>query len=103
MISKERIFDKKYRIHIDNRETWKPDTEDTICYTDGSRKESTKLSGSGVHIQCDDGTERNKTAHLGKYASVFEAEIYTIIECVDMLEQTRRSTKGPSIVTAKLH
>ena len=93
LISKERIFDKKYRIHIDNRETWKPDTEGTICYTDGSRKESTKLSGSGVHIQCDDGTERNSTAYLGKYASVFQAEIYAIIECVDMLEHIKEVNK----------
>lgn len=75
------FFDKKYRIHIGPRESWQIEAKNptSICYTDGSRKESTGLSGAGIYIE---GSPRfKKSIALGKYTSVFQAEILAIMEC----------------------
>lgn len=39
-----------------------------------------------MHIKCADGTEINKSVPLGRFASVFQAEIYAIIACAEMAE-----------------
>src|ERR1700744_4753184 len=67
-------FEKSFRINLPNREEWIssspiPSTNALPWYTDGSRSH---LSGASYHcsqVQC------NKSLPLGKYASVFQAEI----------------------------
>lgn len=57
--------------------TWKNGS--LIWYTDGSK--------SGHHVGCGVYGERpcvRKSLNLGKYASIFQAEVYAILECADL-------------------
>ncbi|KAJ2939962.1 hypothetical protein O0L34_g6668 [Tuta absoluta] len=85
LIQKQEMFDKKYKIHIGPRNDWKVTTDNPIlaCYTDGSKKESTKLSGAGIYIQ--NPPSLHKVIPLGKFASVFQAEVLAILECASEL------------------
>ena len=56
--------------------------DDIVCYTDGSKLETTGSTGASVY----DCTHGNKhTLPLGKYATVFQAELYAILTCVSLL------------------
>ncbi|XP_063379474.1 zonadhesin-like [Cydia fagiglandana] len=52
VIKRQEIFDKKYRIHIGDKDNWKVEVghPTTICFTDGSRRSSMKLAGAGIVI-----------------------------------------------------
>lgn len=88
LVKKQKIFDKKYRVHIGLRDNWElmNDNKSTVCYTDGSRKESTGLSGAGIYIVTPLKTEEI-TINLGKFASVFQAETMAILECAHRTKQ----------------
>jgi hypothetical protein len=49
-----------------------------ICYTDGSK--TNKGSGAGVY-KCGCGPRRHLSFSLGKYTTVFQAEVYAIKAC----------------------
>jgi ribonuclease HI len=68
--------------------------EITSCYTDGSRTESTGLSGTGFFVTNDD---KKFSASLGKYATVFQSEVFAIKECAEYLNMLDLRDKSISI------
>ncbi|XP_031779746.1 uncharacterized protein LOC116416210 [Nasonia vitripennis] len=75
------FFGRRYGVVIPTREEWKarsnslPGTGD-VWYTDGSRAETD--TGSGYFCQRDG---RGIFFSLGRYATVFQTEIYAILTC----------------------
>jgi ribonuclease HI len=86
ILTKETIQNKFY-CKIPTREEWAennlPPQNAKVCFTDGSKIDQ-KGSGAGVHIDKD----VNVAFPLGKYATVFQAEIWAILMCAQMLEQS---------------
>ncbi len=82
-------FDKSFRVNIPKREDWSSlsniFTEDALSwYTDGSL---TQLSGAGYH--CSQ-LQHNESIPLGKYASVFQAEVTGILNsCTEIIKRNR--------------
>ena len=80
------IFDKNYIVSIPSKEDWSnreveiPD--DIICFTDGSRHRGLGKSGASVYNQT---TNQEQVLPLGKYSTVFQAEVYAILACVNSL------------------
>ena len=80
------MFNKNYVVDIPKRSDWIGNNidlyDDIVCYTDGSKLETTGSTGASVY----DSTHDNKhTLPLGKYATVFQAELYAILTCVSLL------------------
>ena len=78
-------FNKNYVVDIPKRSDWIGNNidlyDDIVCYTDGSKLETTGSTGASVY----DYTHENKhTLPLGKYATVFQAELYAILTCVHL-------------------
>ncbi|XP_031783888.1 uncharacterized protein LOC116417009 [Nasonia vitripennis] len=75
------FFGRRYGVVIPTREEWKarrdslPGTGD-VWYTDGSRAETG--TGSGYYCQRDG---RGTFFSLGRYATVFQTDIYAILTC----------------------
>ena len=67
------MFNKKYVVDIPKRSDCIGNNidlyDDIVCYTDGSKLETTRSTGASVY----DCTHIN-TLPLGKYATVFQAE-----------------------------
>ena len=88
------IFDKNYIVSIPSRDDWSNQDinmpDDIICYTDGSKYREHGQSGASVYNQ----TENKEYAlPLGKYSTVFQAEVYAILACANLL----RSEQDASI------
>jgi ribonuclease HI len=98
LIKRQEIFEKKYKIHIGARDHWKVDTEYpmTVCFTDGSRRESTKLAGAGIFIPK---LRERVCIPLGRYASVFQAEVCAIMRCAQLIRETTQQTGSVVIYT----
>jgi len=81
------IVDKNYTVCIPNRDDWDcqytslPD--DIVCFTNGSRHRGLGQSGASVYNQT---TKKEYVFPLGKYSTVFQAEVYAILACVDSLQ-----------------
>jgi len=75
-------FDKNYEVHIptrDDRNENRVDLNDeAVCFTDGSRLSGTGQAGAGVYNQTDC---EEYYYSLGCRCSVFQAEIYAILQC----------------------
>lgn len=77
--------DKAFTVDFPSRQDWQGEEgnlcppEDIVCFTDGSRREGT--SGSGVYIP-----SRNieLALPLGKFATVFQSEVYAILRCASL-------------------
>ena len=77
-------FEKSYTVLIPSRLEWDergvgllpPDS--LVCYTDGSRMAASELSGAGVHFE---GQGVDLVFPLGKFATVFQAEVFAILSC----------------------
>ena len=65
-------FEPKYRVTMLIREEW---TRGLIWFRNGSRMEGTR---AGVYGQS---VGRRLSISLGRYAKVFQAEIYAILAC----------------------
>jgi len=80
-------LEPKYRVTILTREDWTrgpgtpPMVKGLISFTDGSR--TAKWTGAGVYGQS---VNRRLSIPLGKHATVFQAEVYTILACVHEIE-----------------
>jgi ribonuclease HI len=75
------VYDKPFTIRISDRSEWKegfqPDRKGgLIWYTDGSK--TNKDTRAGVYC---DGTRRKISFSLGRYTTVFQAEVYAIKAC----------------------
>jgi ribonuclease HI len=91
-------FEPKYTVTISHREDWTkgpgapPEVKGLVCFTDGSKmKEGT---GPGVYGKS---VKRRLSFSLGRYATVFQAEIYGILACVNEIQSLVRPEKHASI------
>jgi len=91
-------FEPKYTVTILIREEWTkgtgtpPAVKGLVWFTDGSKmKEGT---GAGVYRQS---VGRRLSFSLGRYATVFQAEIYAILACVNKIQFQSRPEKHVSI------
>ncbi|XP_054015811.1 ribonuclease H-like [Hylaeus anthracinus] len=95
----EYIFEKRYETKIDSREAWNTTTlhqnNDIIWYTDGSRKEN--LSGASWY--CGKGLSNEGFKQLGKYATVYQAEVIAISECTQEMLNLNINCKRITICT----
>lgn len=78
------VFDRPFKVIFPTRDEWKDNTfnqnmNDLIWFTDGSKKDN--LSGLGVH---GISPKVNFYRGLGRYATVFQAEVLAITECLLM-------------------
>ena len=87
-------LEPKYRVTMLTREDWtsgsgpSPEIKGLVCYTDGSRmKDGT---GAGVYGHS---LKRRLSFSLGKYPTVFQAEIYAIFACAYNLQSLNRPEK----------
>ncbi len=70
-------FSNNFQTLFPVREEWKePIADSNVCYTDGSRKSD--RAGAGVAIP-QEGV--SLSLPLGSYATVFQAEVFAILEC----------------------
>ena len=76
-------LEPKYKVTMLTRQEWTrgpgtpPTVKGLICYTDGSRTE--EGNGAGVYGQS---VNRRLSISLAKHATVFQAEVYAILACV---------------------
>ncbi|XP_063361824.1 uncharacterized protein LOC134650821 [Cydia amplana] len=98
LIKRQEIFDKKYRIHIGDRDNWKVEVghPTTICFTDGSRRSSTKLAGAGIVIPK---LGEKISVPLGRYTSVFQAEVCAIARCASIIKKSVKQEGAVVIYT----
>lgn len=83
------VFEKQYTVEMPSREDWLNsqllnETACLIWYTDGSKM--------GMDVGCGVYGERpkfNRSINLGKHASIFQAEIFAILECAEVNLQKR--------------
>jgi ribonuclease HI len=92
-------FEPKYRVTLLTTEDWTKGTgaplvvKGLVWYTDGSRMQDGRI-GAGVYGQSEGMRLR---ISLGKYVTVFQAEIYDILACVYEIQNRSRSEKHISI------
>jgi len=91
-------LERKYRVTILNRENWTrgsgapPEVKGLIWYTYGFKmKEGTRAGVSGQTVR------RRLIFSLGRYKTVFQAEIYAILACVYEIQSQNRPEKYVSI------
>ncbi|XP_053985493.1 uncharacterized protein LOC128879941 [Hylaeus volcanicus] len=95
----EYIFEKRYETKIDSREAWNTTTlhqdNDIVWYTDGSRKENL----FGADWYCGKGLSNEGFKQLGKYATVYQAEVIAISECTQEMLNLNINSKRITICT----
>ena len=91
-------LESKYRVIMLTREDWTsgsrppPEIKGLVWYTDGTRmKDGT---GAGVYGQS---LKRRLSFSLGRYTTVFQAEIFAILACVYDIQSQNRPEKYISI------
>ena len=78
-------FHKNYEVCILTRDDWNESrlnlNDEAVCFTNGSLSSGTGQAGAGVYNQTD-----HEEYHfpLGCRRSVFQAEIYAILQCVKL-------------------
>jgi ribonuclease HI len=91
-------FEPNYRVTISHRDDWTkgpaapPGVKGLVWFTDGSKmKEGT---GAGIYGQS---VKRRLSYPLGRYTTLFQAEIYAILACVYEIQSLDRSEKHVNI------
>ena len=91
-------LEPKYRVTMLTREEWTrgpgapPMAKGLVWYTDGSR--TAEGTGAGVYGQS---VNTGLSIPLGKHITVFEAEVYAILACVEETATQDRPEKYVSI------
>jgi ribonuclease HI len=94
-------FEPKYRVDMLTREEWTngpgppPVVKGLVCYTDGSRTQGRGGGGQGPEYGQPLG--RRLSISLGKYVTVFQAEIYAILAFAYGIQTNARSENYISI------
>jgi hypothetical protein len=87
----EKSFTVRFPDRSESREGYKPDRKGgLIWYTDGSK--TNKGTGAGVYCE---GTRRKRSFSLGRYTTVFQAELYAIKACAE--ENIDRNSRNRNI------
>ena len=77
------------------KSTSRPDelvaNHDVVCYTDGSLVD-TGLSGAGLSMSIE-GDSLDRSYSLGRYTSVFQAEVFAILQAALLSEEAKLSDK----------
>jgi len=80
------IFDKNYTVSIPSKDDWGNHNvelpDDIVCFTDGSKHRGKNQSGASVYNQT---TKQEQVLPLGKHCTVFQAEVYAILACINSL------------------
>ena len=90
-------FEPRYRVILLHRGDWTkgsgapPEVKGLVWYMDESKMEGT---GAGVYRQS---VKRRLSFSLGRYATVFQAEIYAILACVYEIQSLDRPEKHVSV------
>jgi len=83
------MFNKNYVVEIPKQSDWIGNNidlyDDIVCYTDGSKLETTGSTEASVYDYTHD---YKHTLPLGKYATVFQAELYAILTCASLLRNS---------------
>jgi ribonuclease HI len=92
-------FQKPYKATFPDREVWQTQMEEMlgdrlVCYTDGSRLSEIESSGYGVFCE---NPQVEFSAPLGKWATVFQAEVLAIATCSDKLLEEGIQNKSIAI------
>lgn len=88
------VFDRLYTVQFPSRTEWEKGKDKLVsppgieCYTDGSRL--LNKSGAGVYRQ---GSKQGQSFALGKLCTVFQAEVYAILQCCRSDELTGLSNE----------
>ena len=91
-------LEPKYRVTMLTREDWTkatgipPAVKGLVWFTDGSKMRDG--TGAGVYAQS---VGRRPSSSLGRYATVFQAELYAILACVCEIQFQNRPEKHVSI------
>ena len=87
-------LEPKYRVTMLTREEWTrgpavpPAVKGLVWFTDGSRT----ADGTGAGV-CGQSSNRRLSIYLGKHATVFQAEVYAILDCVHETKTQDRPEK----------
>lgn len=96
-------FEPQYRVTLLTREDWTtatgtpPAVKGLVWFTDGSKMRDG--TGAGVYGQS---VGRRLSFSLGRYATVFQMEIYAILACVYEIQSQNRPEKYVSICSDSL-
>ena len=96
-------FEPQYRVTILTREDWTkaagapPAVKGLVWFTDGSKMRDG--TGAGVYGQS---VGRWLSLPLGRYATIFQAEIYAILACAYEIQSQNRPEKYVSICSDSL-
>ena len=75
-------FHKNYEVYIPTRDDWNESrvdlNDEAVCFTDGSRINSTGQAGAGIYSQTD---YEEYYYPLESRCSVYQAEIYAMLQC----------------------
>ena len=75
-------FDNNYVVCIPDRQDWEDNSvtlnDDVICYTDGSKIDTTGLTGAGVFNWTD---SEEYFFPTGRVCTVYQTEMYAILQC----------------------
>jgi len=86
-ITLQYVFDKNYIVNIPGKDDWQNQIvhvpEDIVRFTDGLRLQSLSQAGASVHNRT---TGLDQIMPLGKYCTVFQAEVYAILTCANSLQ-----------------
>jgi hypothetical protein len=91
-------LEPQYRVTMLTRETWTrgtcapPAVKGLVWFTDGSKTGG--AAGAGVYGQS---VGRRLSFSLGRYATVFQAEVYAILACAHDIQSQNRPEKYVSI------
>ena len=84
----EEVFqwDKKYKINLESFKDGQPHEDNTIkIFSDGSKDQSGN-TGSGYVIYRPNQPTQERHFHLGKYTTVFQAEVYAIQKAAEYVD-----------------
>jgi len=91
-------FDKNYEVYIPTRDDWNESrvnlNDEAVYFTDGSRLSGTGPAGGGVYNQTD---FEEYYFPLGCRCSVFQAEIYAILQCAKLYSLQCRNNASVAI------
>ena len=96
-------FDPQYRVNVLTREDWAkatgapPAVKGLVWFTDGSMMRG--AAGAGVYGQS---VKRRLSFPLGRYTTIFQAEIYAILACAYKIRSQNRPEKHMSICSDSL-
>ena len=94
-------FESKYRVTMLTREEWTkgtgtpPVVKGLVWFTDGSRMEGTRAAVYGQSVG------RRLNISLGRYATVFQAEIYASLACAYEIQFQCRPENHAFALTAR--